>query len=105
VVNPNKNNGKTEFNRIGLLLRDLSPQQKKKLNGKGGLLVIDAQGGAAQAGVRRGDVVLALNNTEIQSLEQFNKILAGISTGKTVAVLVQRGDNTLYVPIKVGDSK
>jgi serine protease Do len=105
VVAANKGSIKTEFNRIGLLLRDLTPQQKKKLNGKSGLMVMDAQGAAAQAGVRRGDVVLGLNNTEVQSLEQFNKQLAAIPNGKTVAVLVQRGDNTMYVPIKVGDGK
>jgi serine protease Do len=105
AVAANKGSVKTEFNRIGLLLRDLTPQQKKKLNGKSGLMVMDAQGAAAQAGVRRGDVVLGLNNTEVQSLEQFNKQLAAIPNGKTVAVLVQRGDNTMYVPIKVGDGK
>jgi len=105
AVAANKGSIKPEFNRIGLLLRDLTPQQKKKLNGKGGLMVMDAQGAAAQAGVRRGDVVLGLNNTEVQSLEQFNKQLAAIPNGKTVAVLVQRGDNTMYVPIKVGDGK
>jgi serine protease Do len=105
VANPNKGLNKPEINRIGLLLRDLTPQQKKKLNGKGGLMVMDVQGLAAQAGIRRGDVVLGLNNTEVQSLEQFNKQLAGIPSGKTVAVLIQRGDNTLYVPIKVSDAK
>lgn len=100
-----KGGNKPEFNRIGLILRELTVQQKKKLNGKSGLMVIDAQGAAAQAGIRRGDVVLGLNNAEVQNLEQFNKQLAAISNGKTVAVLVQRGDNTLYVPIKVSDGK
>ena len=105
VASPNKGLNKPEINRIGLLLRDLTPQQKKKLNGKGGLMVMDAQGVAVQAGIRRGDVVLGLNNTEVQSLDQFNKQLSAIPSGKTVAVLIQRGDNTLYVPIKVGDAK
>ena len=105
AANPNKGLNKPEINRIGLLLRDLTPQQKKKLNGKGGLMVVDVQGLAAQAGIRRGDLVLGLNNTEVQSLDQFNKQLAAIPGGKTVAVLIQRGDNTLYVPIKVSDAK
>jgi serine protease Do len=94
----------TEANRIGLILRELTPQQKKQL-GKNGLLVLDAQGGSAQAGIRRGDVILGMNNTEVQSLEQFNKQVAAIAKGKTVALLVQRGDNTLYVPVKVGNGK
>ncbi|MDP3086915.1 MAG: PDZ domain-containing protein, partial [Methylotenera sp.] len=96
---------KPELNRIGLVLKELTAQQKKKLNGKNGLLVIDAQGAVAQAGVRRGDVVLGLNNTEVQSLDQFNKHLASFAVGKTVALLVLRGESTLYVPIKIPASK
>jgi serine protease Do len=92
---------KAEANKIGLTLKELTPQQKKKLNGKNGLLVVDSTGAAAQAGIRRGDVVLGLNNSESQSVDLFNKQINAIAIGKTVAVLVLRGENTLYVPIKV----
>jgi len=92
---------KTEVNRIGLTLRELTPSQKKKLNGKNGLLVVDSTGAAAQAGIRRGDVVLGLNNSESQSVDLFNKQINAVAVGKTVAVLVLRGESTLYVPIKV----
>jgi serine protease Do len=97
----NRPAAKAEANKIGLILKELTPQQKKKLSGKNGLLVIDSMGAAAQAGIRRGDVILGLNNSEIQSLEQFNKQLNNVAVGKTVAVLVQRAENTLYVPIKI----
>jgi serine protease Do len=93
---------KAEANKIGLTLKELTPAQKKKLNGKNGLLVIDSTGAAAQAGIRRGDVILGLNNSESQSVESFNKQINSVAAGKTVAVLVQRADSTLYVPIKVG---
>ena len=96
-----KPNGKAEANKIGLTLKELTVQQKKKLNGKNGLLVVESVGAAAQAGIRRGDVILGLNNNESQSVEQFNKQINGVAAGKTVAVLVQRGEATLYVPIKV----
>ena len=92
---------KAEANKVGLTLKELAPQQKKKLNGKNGLLVTDSTGAAAQAGIRRGDVILGLNNSETQSVEQFNKQINAIAAGKTVAVLVQRGESTLYVPIKI----
>ena len=98
----NKPVPKSESNRIGLALKELTPQQKKKLNGKNGLLVLESIGAAAQAGIRHGDVILGLNNSETQSVEQFNKQINAVAAGKTVAVLVQRGDNTLYVPIKMG---
>ena len=92
---------RTEPNRIGLLLKELTPQQRKRLNGKSGLLVIDAQGAAAQAGIRRGDVILGVNNTDVQSLEQFNKLITATPSGKTLALLVQRGEGTIYVPVKI----
>lgn len=96
-----KEPSKPESNKIGLTLRELTPQQKKKLNGKNGLLVIESVGAAAQAGIRRGDVILGLNNNESQSVDLFNKQINAVPSGKTVAVLVLRGENTLYVPIKV----
>ena len=105
VSSPSKGATKPEVNRIGLILNELTPQQKKKLNGKNGLLVTDSQGASALAGVRRGDIVLGINNAEVATVEQFNKTLSGISNGKTVAVLVLRGESTLYVPIKVTDTK
>ena len=91
---------KPDVNKLGLVLKELSPQQKKKLLGRNGLLVVDAQGVAAQAGIRRGDVILGLNNSEVQSLDQFNKQVVAIGNGKTVALLVLRGENTLYIPLK-----
>ena len=105
VISQNKGTAKSEINRIGLVLRELTPQQKKNLNGKTGLLVTESQGSAALAGIRRGDVVLGFNNNEVPTIERFNKVLAAIPNGKTVAVLVQRGDSTLYVPVKVSDAK
>lgn len=92
---------KPEANKVGLTLRELTPQQKKKLNGKNGLLVVESSGSAAQAGIRRGDVILGLNNNESQSVDLFNKQINAVPSGKTIAVLVQRGENTLYVPIKI----
>jgi serine protease Do len=90
-----------DVNRIGLTLKELTPQQQKKLNGKNGLLVINSTGIAAEAGIRRGDVILGLNNSESQSVDAFNKQIDAVRKGKTVAVLVQRGESTLYVPIKI----
>jgi len=101
VAQTNKPPAKAEPNKIGLTLKELTPQQKKKLNGKNGLIVAESTGAAAQAGIRRGDVILGLNNSETQSVEQFNKQINAVAAGKTVAVLVQRADSTLYVPIKV----
>ncbi|WP_334107187.1 DegQ family serine endoprotease [Methylobacillus sp.] len=102
VVASAPSNAKPEANKLGLTLRELAPQQRRNLNGRNALVVVDAQGNAAQAGIRRGDLILALNNTEVQSLEQFTKQVNAVQAGKTIALLVQRENNTLYVPVKIG---
>lgn len=102
---PARGPAKAEPNRLGLAVRELTPQQKKKINGKNGVLVIGSESAAAQAGIRRGDVILAVNNSEVQSAEQFNKLVMAVPSGKTIALLVLRGDNTLYVPVKVNGAK
>lgn len=94
---------KAESSRVGMTLRELTPQQKKKLNGRNGLLVVGVEGAAVQAGIRRGDIVLAVNSSEVQSVAQFNQLVAAVADGKSVALLLLRGEDTLYVPVRVGD--
>lgn len=93
--------GEQQSNKIGLALQALTAAQKQKLNGKNGLLVVESEGLAAKAGIRRGDVILGLNNSETQSIDLFNKQINAVKAGKTIALLVFRNGNTLYVPIKV----
>ena len=101
VIASNKTPEKAEVNRLGLVLKEAPPLQRKKMNGKKGLLVVDAQGSAAAAGIRRGDIVLALNNSEVESADAFAKEVSTIPNGKTVALLILRNDETLYVPVKI----
>jgi serine protease Do len=96
-----KKTQEAKSNKIGLTLKALTAKQKKKLDGKNGLLVLASEGQAAEAGIRRGDVVLGLNNNETQSVDLFNKQINAVKKGKTIAVLVFRNGNTLYVPIKI----
>jgi serine protease Do len=88
-------------NSLGLVLRDLSAAQRKQLGVKQGVLVEDVQGAAAKAGIVRGDVLLALNNAPITGADQFEKLLKDYRTGQTVALLVKRHGNALYVPLKI----
>lgn len=96
---------KVEPDRLGLTLRELTPQQKNRLQGKSGVLVVAAEGAAAAAGIRRGDIVLAVNNTEVQNLEHFTRLIKEASSGKSIALLVQRGDSMLFVPVKINGTK
>jgi serine protease Do len=89
-------------NRLGLALAELTAQQKARLKVSGGLLVQSVTGNAERAGVQPGDVVLALNNDKVASVDQFAKLLKQNEGAKTVALLILRGDRTLYVPVKLG---
>jgi serine protease Do len=89
----------TDGGKLGLAVRPLSPDEKRQL-GSDGLLVEQASGAAAEAGIQNGDVILGVNGERINSVEQLRK-LANKSKGK-VAVLVQREDTRIYIPIKLG---
>ena len=86
-------------NRLGLALRPLQPQERReaRVTGPGGLLVEDAEGAAAAAGVQSGDVVLAINGQPATSVEQMRAVLA--KSGKSVALLIERDGQQLFVPV------
>ena len=85
--------------KLGLALRPLSPEERNQFKSDG-LVVESATGPAAEAGIREGDVVLAFNGEKVTSVEQLRK-LVGKAKGKA-AVLVQRDDARIYVPINLG---
>jgi serine protease Do len=100
VAKSNKNNPKL-VNRIGLVLKQLTSDDMKKTNGRNGLLVLSTQGESVAAGIRPGDVILALNNSAVKTIAIFNQELRRIPKGKTIALLVYREGDTLYVPIRI----
>jgi serine protease Do len=93
----------TAFSQHGLTLSELSDTQRSELKINGGVLVenVQAQGAAARAGIRRGDVILAVNNQDVKSIEQFNQMMGQFDKGRIVALLVRRGTNSLYIPFRV----
>jgi serine protease Do len=85
---------------LGLTVSDLSETQRRELKIKGGVRVESADGAAAHAGVREGDVLLSLDNTEISGAKQFEAVVAKVDKSKPVNVLVRRGDWVNYVVIR-----
>jgi len=85
---------------FGMGLADLTDAQKKELKVEGGVFVDSAQGAAARAGIRRGDVILGVNNQDVKSVEQFRQLMDGMEKGRIVALLVRRGANSLYIPFR-----
>jgi serine protease Do len=86
--------------RLGLALRPLNPEERRQAGVAGGLIVEDAQGRAAEAGIQPGDVVLSVDGTPVQSVEQLRNMVQEHS--KQIALLIQRGDLRLFVPVTLG---
>jgi len=85
---------------LGLSLADLSAAQKRELKIDGGVLVEGADGPAAKAGLRAGDVILSVGNNQVKDLKQFESALSRLDKGKAVSVLVRRGEWAQYAIIR-----
>jgi len=90
-------------NRLGLLVSELNEAQKAELQIESGLMVEDVKGAAARSELQRGDVILAIGNIEIRTVEQFNEVLKKVPPGRNIALLVRRNDGTVYVPIRLDE--
>ena len=86
--------------KLGLALRPLAAAEARQLDVPNGLLVEKAEGAAARSGIQRGDVVLAVNDVPVFSVDQFTSAVN--RAGARTALLIQRGDRRLYVPLKAG---
>jgi serine protease Do len=85
---------------LGLTVRELSKEERAQLKTEGGLVVQSASGAAGRAGIQTGDVILAFNDTPLKSVEQLKNLMK--KGDKTIALLVQREANRMYVPVQVG---
>ena len=85
--------------KLGLAVRPLTGNEQKQLHTAGRLVVEDSDGPAAIAGVERGDVILAVNGAPVGSVGEFRKAVD--SSGTTVALLIQRDNAQIFVPVRV----
>lgn len=92
--------GTDSSNRLGLSLRPLNPDERRQADVSGGLVVEDSEGRAAEAGIQAGDVVLSVDGTAVQSVGQMRRLIQ--DHGDQVALLIQRGNSRLFVPVTLG---
>jgi serine protease Do len=85
---------------LGLTLADLSAAQKKELDLKEGVRVVSAEGPAARAGLREGDVIVAVANTEVSGVKEFEAAVAKLDKSRPVNVLFRRGEWAQYAVIR-----
>jgi len=85
---------------LGMSVSDLSDAQRRDAKVKGGVKVDSAEGAAARAGLREGDIVLAVENTEVTSAKQFETLVAKLDKTKPMTLLVRRGENANFLIIR-----
>jgi serine protease Do len=91
--------GEAKPAKLGVSVRPLTPEERKARGVDAGVLVENADGPAAKAGIRAGDVILAFNGEKVENVEKLRS-LVDKSKG-SVAVLVKRDDATMYVPVRL----
>jgi serine protease Do len=87
-------------NALGLVVSDLTEAQRKELKLDSGVVVEATEGAAARAGLRPGDLILRLNNTDVKDAKQFNALVSKLDPKRMAVVLVRRGDSSQFVPLK-----
>jgi serine protease Do len=87
-------------NKAGLVVSALSAEQKRELRVASGVLVDDAVGAAARAGIRPRDVIVSVNNQPVNTAAELSRLL-NETERKSVAILIRRGDGSLYVPLRL----
>jgi serine protease Do len=86
---------------IGIVVSELTAPQKKEARVKGGVRVESVSNGAAQrAGIREGDIIVSIGNTEINSVREFDAAVARLDKSKPIPVLLRRGDLASYLLIR-----
>jgi serine protease Do len=88
-----------DHGRLGLAVRPLTTEEQKSAQILGGLRVEKVTGPSAKAGIRKGDIVLAVNGQPIKDATHLRNIAE--QAGKHLALLIQRGDSTLFVPVQL----
>jgi serine protease Do len=101
-ANPNAKPGNRQTDqaaRLGLTVRPLEPQEKAQVKTTGNLVVEDVAGPAAAAGVQPGDIILGINGKRVKTVKELQD--AATSSGKNVALLIQREEAQIFVPLRI----
>jgi serine protease Do len=86
--------------KLGLALRPLDPVERRQAGVPAGLVIEDAGGAAEAAGVQPGDLLLAVNGKPVSSVAQVREVVG--KSSKSVALLIQRGDEKIFIPVRIG---
>ncbi|MGH8223727.1 MAG: DegQ family serine endoprotease [Woeseiaceae bacterium] len=91
--------GDAETGKLGLAVRPLTGTERQQLQTSGRLVVEESDGPAAIAGVQPGDVLIAVNGMQVATVGEFRTAVN--ASGATVALLIQRGNAQIFVPVRI----
>jgi serine protease Do len=86
--------------RLGLMVRPLTAEERQQFGDGVGLVVESVAGPAAHAGIRPGDMIIAMDGTPVTSAKQLGELVA--RAGRRIALLVQRDNVNIFVPVDLG---
>ena len=87
--------------RIGVVVEALTDPVQQRAGVDHGVRVVEASGPAAEAGIREGDIITRLNNQEIDSPATFSKVVDSLAPGRSVPVLIVRGQAPTFLALRV----
>jgi serine protease Do len=92
--------GADQASQLGLAVRPLDPSERQQVETEGSLVVEQVTGPALAAGVQQGDIILAVNGKKVKTVADLQAAAKG--AGKTVALLIQRGDGgVFFLPLRL----
>ncbi|MGZ5067649.1 MAG: DegQ family serine endoprotease [Usitatibacter sp.] len=98
AAKPKKEPAKVD--KLGLAVKEVTPEQKKAFQVTGGVIIEAVDGAAQAAGLEPGLVILRVNNTEITGVKSFNEAVAKLDVKKPVALLVKNEDGQRYITFR-----
>ncbi len=104
-LNKRPKSGTKNVDRIGIVVTDMTFAQRKQAEiGKQGIIASEiSRGSAARAGIRKGDIILKIDQVDVKSAKQFRNFVDALPEGKSVPLLVQRNGGPLFLALKVED--
>ncbi len=88
--------------RLGMMVSELSERARSQAGVDEGVIVVQvAEGDAATAGLRRGDVITMVDGETISTSEQFAEVVDGLDAGRTVPIRIVRGGRPIFLPLKI----
>ncbi|MBL4852107.1 MAG: DegQ family serine endoprotease [Gammaproteobacteria bacterium] len=104
-LNKNPQSGTKNVDRIGIVVTNMTSTQRKQAEvGKQGIITSEiSRGSAARAGIRKGDIILKIDQIDVKSAKQFRNLVDALPEGKSVPLLVQRNGGPLFLALKVED--